>query len=69
MQMACSAILQEFEESVYVGVPGAGGDDAIFVIAQEEDQVEAKLQSFLAGSEIFNESERCGAVLAVSQTN
>ena len=33
----CSQILQEFEDAVYVGLPGAGGDDAIFIITSGQN--------------------------------
>lgn len=36
----CSEILQTVEESVYVGLPGAGGDDAIFLIYETNPNIE-----------------------------
>ena len=33
----CNQLLEEYEEAVYVGLPGAGGDDAIFVIVSTID--------------------------------
>jgi hypothetical protein len=64
--MMCSEILQANNEIVYVGLPGAGGDDAIFVLSVTGESQEATsqaLQRYL--SENFVDTKM--AVLPVSE--
>lgn len=65
-QMMCSEILQANNEIVYVGLPGAGGDDAIFVLSVTGESQEATsqaLQQYL--SENFADTKM--AVLPVGE--
>jgi len=45
-QEMCSGILQSINNCVFVGLPGAGGDDALFVI-YHKDREGAEEQSYL----------------------